>query len=127
MSLAPLRPARTVAVVATGGAYLKHRHPASSCAVVGVAALMTVQGSKITKASLVIGGATATPVRARAAEAALTGQPPEETKLVGAGAKVAEAIKDPLSDLYASGEYRIHLATVLARRALAKAVERARA
>jgi CO/xanthine dehydrogenase FAD-binding subunit len=32
-----------------------------------------------------------------------------------------------MSDLYASGEYRVHLAGVLGRRALAKAAERAQA
>src|SRR4029453_13531402 len=38
----------------TGGAYLKHRHPASSFAVVGVAALVTVDGGKCSKVSLVV-------------------------------------------------------------------------
>ena len=92
-----------------------------------MAALVTLDGGKCSKVSLVVGGATATPVRTRAAEDALTGQAPDETWITAAVAKVAEAIKEPLGDHYASGEYRVHLATVLARRALAKAVERARA
>ncbi len=58
----------------TGGAYLKHRHPASSYAVVGVAALVTMAAGKCAKASIVVGGATVSPVRAQAAEAALAGQ-----------------------------------------------------
>ncbi len=110
----------------TGGAYLKHRHPASSYAVVGTAALVTLQNGTCGRVSLVVVGATPTPVRARAAEQALTGEAPDEAVIAAAAAKVAEAITDPLSDLYASGEYRVHLATVLARRALAAAVGRAR-
>jgi carbon-monoxide dehydrogenase medium subunit len=64
-------------------------------------------------------------VRARAAEAALTGQAPGEAAFAAAAAKVAESIAKPTSDLYASGEFRVHLAGVLAKRALAQAVGRA--
>jgi carbon-monoxide dehydrogenase medium subunit len=109
----------------TGGAYLKHRHPASSYAVVGVAALLEVSGAKCAKTSLVVGGVTARPVRAVGAEQALAGQPAGDTSFAAAAARVKEAINDPLSDPYASGEYRTHLATVLARRALAAASGRA--
>jgi carbon-monoxide dehydrogenase medium subunit len=109
----------------TGGAYLKHRHPASNYAVVGVAALVTVAGGKCSKVSLVVGGAAAIPVRAKAAEAALTGQAPGEEAFAAAAGKVAEAIDRPTSDLYASGEYRVHLAGVLSKRALAQAAGRA--
>jgi aerobic carbon-monoxide dehydrogenase medium subunit len=110
----------------TGGAYLKHRHPASSYAVVGVAALVTIVGGKYTKASVVVGGATVNPVRARAAEEALVGHAAADEAIATAAAKVAMAITDPLSDYYASGEFRIHLATVMARRALAQASTRAK-
>ena len=109
----------------TGGAYVKHRHPASSFAVVGVAALVTVAGGKCANVSLVVGGVAANPVRVKAAESALTGQAPGEAAIAAAAAHVAGAIAKPLSDLYASGEYRVHLAGVLAKRALAKALERA--
>ena len=111
----------------TGGAYEKHRHPASSFAVVGVAALVTVAGGKCSKVALVVGGASANPVRIAAAESALTGQAPGEAAFVAAAGHVAAAISKPMSDLYASGEYRVHLAGVLAKRALAKAAERAQA
>lgn len=110
----------------TGGAYVKHRHPASSYAVVGVAALVELKGGACARVSLVVGGASVNPVRAQAAEAVLTGQPPGDAALAAAAAKVAEALPEPLSDTYASADFRRHLATVLARRALAAAVERAR-
>lgn len=109
----------------TGSAYLKHRHPASSYAVVGVAAIVMVAGGKITAARLAIGGATINPVRAAAAEKALVRQAPTAENIAAAAAQVAAAIENPLSDSYASGEYRQHLATVLAKRALMKAAERA--
>lgn len=108
-----------------GGTYLKHRHPASSYAVVGVAALVELKDGKCGSVDLVVGGATANPVRVTAAEEALTGQEPSEANIAAAAERVAEAIENPLSDVYASGEYRAHLATVMARRALANAVRRA--
>jgi carbon-monoxide dehydrogenase medium subunit len=109
----------------TGGAYVKHRHPASSYAVVGVAALVTIEGGKCAKVSLVVGGVSVNPVRASSAEAALTGQAPSEAAFAAAAAKVGDGLSKPISDLYASGEFRVHLATVLARRALAAAASRA--
>ena len=109
----------------TGGAYIKHRHPASSYAVVGAAALVTVSGGKVSSAALAIGGAQSHAVRASAAEAALVGKAPSAENLAAAAARVADAVTEPMSDLYASGEYRAHLAVVLAERALAQAVSRA--
>jgi carbon-monoxide dehydrogenase medium subunit len=110
----------------TGGAYLKHRHPASSYAVVGAAAIVEVKDGKCARASVVVGGVTVNPVRAKAAEAALVGQALDEGRIAAAASKVGEAIKDPLGDLYASKEFRTHLATVLAKRALLQAAARAR-
>jgi carbon-monoxide dehydrogenase medium subunit len=109
-----------------GSAYHKHRHPASGYAVVGVAALVGLSGGQCKKVSLVIGGVTTNPVHATAAEKALTGQAPDEANIAAAADKVVEALSNPMGDIYASGEYRIHLAKVMARRALTQAVERAR-
>ena len=109
----------------TGGAYLKHRHPASGFAVVGAAALVTVAGGVCTRVRLAIGGAAVNAVRATAAEEALTGKAPDAAAFAAAAARVREAIARPISDLYAPGDYRLHLAEVLARRALEKAAERA--
>lgn len=114
-----------VMAAGSGGAYLKHRHPASSYAVVGVAALVTMKNGTCSHASLVVGGATENPVRAVAAEKELLGQSLDDETISDAAAKVAGAIKNPLGDIYASGEYRTHLATVMAGRALRMAAERA--
>lgn len=111
----------------TGGAYAKHRHPASGYAVVGVAAIVTVSGGRCARARLAVGGAQPNPVSASASEAALEGQPLNEATIAAAAAQVAEALPNPLSDHYASADYRRQLATVLARRALVTAAERAAA
>jgi carbon-monoxide dehydrogenase medium subunit len=108
-----------------GGAYVVHEHPASSYAVVGVAAMLGLEKGRIGRVSLVVGGATVNPVHVAAAEKALTGQAPSEANIDAAVKHVAGALRDPLSDTYASGEYRLHLATVLAKRALLAAAERA--
>jgi carbon-monoxide dehydrogenase medium subunit len=99
-------------------AYLKHRHPASSFAVVGVGALLRMKDGKVDEARIAVGGATAIPVRAKAAEAALNGRAPDEAAIAEASAAVAEALKDPIGDAYASGEFRTHLATIMTKRAL---------
>jgi carbon-monoxide dehydrogenase medium subunit len=107
----------------TGGCYLKHRHPASSYAVVGAAAIVTVDGGKCSKVSVVIGGVTTKATRASAVEKALTGQAADA--VAAAAEKVADSISDPIGDHYASGEFRTHLAGVLVKRALLEAVVRA--
>ena len=108
-----------------GSAYVKHRHPASGFAVVGVAALVGLSDGMCSRVSLVIGGVITNPVHATAAEQALVGQAPTEANFAAAADTVAEVLADPLGDIYASGEYRVHLAKVMARRALMKAAERA--
>lgn len=109
-----------------GGAYFKHRHPASSYAVVGVAALVTLKNDAVSRARVVVGGATPNPVVAEGVAEALEGEKPSAKTILEASNRVAESIEFPLGDLYASGEYRTHLATVLTKRALTEAVRRAK-
>ncbi len=104
-----------------GGAYLKHRHPASSYAVVGVAAVFTVDDGQCTAARIAVGGVTGKPERAQTAEAALVGETPTEANTAQAASQVPDALANPLGDIYASGEFRIHLAEVLTKRAIADA------
>ena len=109
----------------SGGYYYKIPHPASGYAVTAAAALVTMEGGVCKRVSLVIGGATANPVHAVEAEAALNGQAPTAENIKAAAAMVASAIKNPMGDGYASGAYRTHLAGVAAERALIEAVKRA--
>jgi aerobic carbon-monoxide dehydrogenase medium subunit len=109
----------------TGAAYAKHRHPASFYAVAGAAAVVTVEGETCSDARLTVGGATSSPVHASAAAEALRGGAGSTEAIAAAAGHVAEAIPNAITDTYASGEYRTHLAKVLAARALAQAFERA--
>jgi len=106
-----------------GGAYLKHRHPASGYAVVGVAAMIGLIGGAVARAVVVVGGITANPMHAVAVESALAGLEPTEANIAAAADKMD--IKATLGDSYASSEYREHLAKVMAKRALMLAAQRA--
>jgi aerobic carbon-monoxide dehydrogenase medium subunit len=109
----------------TGAAYVKHRHPASSYTVVGVAAVVSVENGTCTRARLIVGGVTAPPVDATGAAETLVGGPGSEEAIAAAAEKVAESLPEAMGDGYASSEYRTHLAGVLAKRALTEAFERA--
>jgi carbon-monoxide dehydrogenase medium subunit len=110
----------------TGAAYLKFPHPASRFAIVGVAAVVTTDGSgTCSKASIGVTGAGTKAVRAKGVEAALVGK-----NLAGAGAIEAAAQKgaegvDVQADLQGSVEYKAHLCRVFAKRAVEAASKRA--
>lgn len=108
----------------TGSAYAKFPHPASRFAVAGVAAAVTLEKGSVRRARIGITGAAAKPSRAASAEAALEGGPATADRIAGAAAKAADGLTC-LEDLVASAEYRAHLVTVMARRALEAAVRRA--
>jgi len=94
-------------------------------AMVGAVAALRVEGGRVANPRVVLFGVGPTPLRASSAEQALAGNAPSEDSFAAAGAAVAAAIEEPLSDVHASGEYRRHLADVLTRRALAEAAGRA--
>ena len=110
---------------AAGSAYLKHRHPASSYAVVGIAARVELAGGVVERCAIGVNGVVGKAVLAEAAAASLAGGEPSAERIEAAAARVADAFADPLGDLYASGEFRVHLAGVYAKRALALAAQRA--
>lgn len=108
-----------------GAAYAKHKHPASGYAVAGVAAVVDFDRGTVKRARIVVGGVTGVPVDAAPAARALEGSPGSDESIAAAAAKLPESLGDAIGDTYASADYRIHLATVLARRALRTAFERA--
>ncbi len=110
----------------SGSAYQKFPHPASRFAVVGVAAAVTLgKDGRVAQAAIGVTGVAGAPFRASAAEKALVGTSGDAAAIAAAAAKAADGAR-PLSDLVASSEFRAHLLTVYARRALERALERAR-
>lgn len=108
-----------------GAAYHKMAHPASGYVVVSAGALITRDASgRCAAARLAIGGLGGRPHRPAGSEAALKAQALDDKTIRAAAAKAADGT-DPDGDVYASAEYKAHMATVLARRAIEQAAERA--
>src|SRR5689334_15026195 len=107
-----------------GQAYQKVPHPASGFAVVGVAVNLTLNDDGSCKsAGIGVTGVGVKAYRATAVETALAGTSLDDNAVANAVAHVCDGI-DANSDLYASSEYRCHLATVHARRAIQSAKAR---
>jgi len=102
-------------------AYLKHAHPASGYAVVGVAVAIKENEGKVETARIAVTGAPEYAKRASAAEAALLGKALDVESIAAAAAVAADDLGELNGDVYASPEYRAHLVRVLTRRALTKA------
>ena len=107
-----------------GQAYQKVRHPASGFAVVGIAVnLILAADGTCDSASLGVTGVASKAYRAEAVQSALIATKIDNESVAKAAAHVCDGV-DPTSDLYASGEYRCHLAQVHTGRAIKAAVER---
>ncbi len=100
-------------------AYLKVEHPASGYAVCGAAAV--IESGQVT---LAFNGVAPVPFVAAGVGAALAGSDLSDDAIDQA---VDEnlSVDDPLSDVYASGEYRLALAKAYGKRALKAARDRA--
>jgi carbon-monoxide dehydrogenase medium subunit len=109
-----------------GAAYEKLRQPASRYALVGVAAYVKLGGDgKVAEARVAVTGAGTKATRQNAAEAALVGTD-GSAEAVAAAADTAGDNVDYLGDIHASEEYRRAMVKVYAKRALTRALERAR-
>jgi aerobic carbon-monoxide dehydrogenase medium subunit len=109
----------------TGWAYEKFANPASGYAIVGVAALITLAGDGTVGSSrIAITGAGSMATRAKGVESALQGQRPDDKTIAAAADHAAEGL-NLIGDLHADETYRAHLATVMTRRAVQRAVGRA--
>ena len=122
-----LREIRINAPVArTGQAYAKVPHPASGFAVVGVAVSLTRGGDgRCSAAGVGVTGVAARGYRAAQVEGALAGSALDEQTIAGAASHAADGV-DANGDIYASADYRRHLAQVYTRRAVAAAVANVR-
>jgi carbon-monoxide dehydrogenase medium subunit len=111
----------------TGSVYERHTpRAAMDIAVVGVAALVTLDDrQRIKEGRIALGAVAPTPIRAPEAEQTLAGQPPTDEVIARAAALAVEAAR-PISDLRGSAAYRRHLVGVMTERCLRIAIERAR-
>lgn len=108
----------------TGTAFLEVAPRHGDYALAGVAAAVTMANGAVGEARIAFVGVDATPVRGIAGERLLAGEEPAAEALVEAG-YAAAADLEPVTDVHATAAFRRHLAGVLARRALERAVERA--
>lgn len=110
----------------TGWSFLEASRRRGDYAMMGVAAGLNLDAEGICiEARLVYMNAGDGPIAARQAAAGLAGQPAGPEAFEQAAAAAQQEI-DPLGNVHASVAYQRHLATVLTRRALAAATERAR-
>jgi aerobic carbon-monoxide dehydrogenase medium subunit len=114
---------------ARGSAYEKFPHPASHLPLAGVCAVVRLRDGLIDGAEVAVTGISSRPYRAREAERLLKGAPPTRETTAAAAAQVTRVADGEqaslLGDQHASAPYRAHLAEVLTRRALARAIARA--
>ena len=100
-----------------GAHYEKFVRVAHQWPIVAVAAAVRVEGGTIAEARVGLTNMGSTPLRARAVEQALVGQPATDEAVRAAASSAAEGTNPP-SDLNGDADYRRHLATVLTRRAV---------
>ncbi len=110
----------------TGGAWIELARRHGDYALVGVAALLTLDGQgKCEAARLVYTGVAPVPFDAAEAADLLVGQESGEEAFASA-AERASSLSEPGADVHASAGYRRHLVNALTKRALGRALERAR-
>lgn len=118
----------------TGSAYESVRHAASNHVICGIAVSVEPSSNKtIGKCRIAIAGTASYAIRLSQVEAAIEGKAPTAENIAAAAklatknlttAKEANQELTILSDSYASAEYRVHLASVLTKRALRRATDR---
>ncbi len=106
---------------------MKGRVAAADLALVNVAVRLTMAGNNTCQdVRIALGAVAPTPLRARKAEAMLSGKTPQDELLKQVADCASKEIK-PISDVRSSAEYRSTLARVLVEQALKEAVARSRA
>ena len=96
-------------------------------AILGVVALISLDGDSVSRARITIFGGGSTPLRMSATEQLITGASVGDIggELLGRAADEASAAVRPTDDIHASAEYRRHVAGVLTKRAITRSLERA--
>jgi len=110
----------------SGSAFIELARRHGDFALAGVAARIVLANGSVARASLAACGAGPGPVRLSGAEQALLGSRADEAAIQSAGRAAMREV-EPESDLHASAAYRRRIAGVMTARAVARAVERAKA
>ena len=110
----------------TGAAYLKlgRRAGGGDCALVGVAALLSMEGDCAKGVRIAMSSVGPKPLRARQAEEVILSGALDEARMREAAARAAEEAA-PISDLRCSASYRKDMVRVLTFRALQAAQQKA--
>ncbi len=115
----PIPPAKS------GGSYFKVERKVGDFATAAVAVQLTLDGAgAVQKAGIALTNVGPTPIKCKAAEAALVGKKPDAATIAQA-AQLASDAAQPSADLRGPVEYKRGLAKELTKRAIARAVERA--
>jgi carbon-monoxide dehydrogenase medium subunit len=112
----------------SGAAYLRFiPRNEMDIAVVGAGAYVELDesGNNFVEARVSLGAVAPKPLFIREAGDSLAGKPVNAAN-IEAAAKIAQDAATPISDMRGTAEYRKHLSAVMSRRAIEKAVERAR-
>jgi len=108
----------------SGGAYQKLERKVGDYATSAVAVQLQLDGDTVREVRIGLTNVSAVPMRAKNAEAALTGKTATDDVLEAAG-KAAAAECDPSADLRGSADYKRDITRVLVKRAVQRAVARA--
>ncbi|MEO6891768.1 MAG: xanthine dehydrogenase family protein subunit M [Ktedonobacteraceae bacterium] len=107
----------------TGSAYTKLANKASHYAIVGCAAVVSLDNDGVcAAASIVTTGASLKATRDSGVESALVGKKLDEAAIASAAEHAAEGL-ELVEDIHGSKAYRAEMAKVLTRRAIVKALE----
>jgi aerobic carbon-monoxide dehydrogenase medium subunit len=104
------------------GVYLKHTTRGTiNPAIVGVAAIVTMDGKRCKEIKVVLGAVAPTPIRATKAEEIVRGEEVDDA-LIERAAKAASDESSSISDVRSSAEYKKEMVKVFTRYALKKVI-----
>lgn len=109
---------------AKNAAYVKLHQKASHYAIVGVAAVLEMDGNVCRSARIGLTGASTHAQRLTNVEAMLAGKELTQANIDAAAAIAGDGLEDVNSDIHASEEYRRAMVKVFTRRAIEKAARR---
>jgi carbon-monoxide dehydrogenase medium subunit len=108
----------------TGASYQKLKRKTGDFATAAAAVMLQMKGNTVAKASIALTNVAATPLKAKAAEAALVGKPINDTSLNEA-TRLAMSICDPAPDQRGDADYKKAMCGEMTRRAIQIAHTRA--